>query len=56
MVEIALGSVVSLWLLFGLATGIILAIIVLVTVLFSRDPEQGHNDDDQRGHPYRSRG
>lgn len=41
MVEIALGSVVSLWLLFGLATGIILAIIVLVTVLFSRDLNRG---------------
>jgi len=41
VVELALGSVVSLWLLFGLATGIILAIIVLVTVLFSRDLNRG---------------
>lgn len=37
----AVGSVVSLWLLFGLATGIILAIIVLVGVIFSRDLNRG---------------
>ena len=41
MVELALGSVVSLWLLFGLATGIVLAVIVLVAVLFSRDLNRG---------------
>ena len=41
MLEFALGSVVSLWLLFGLATGIILAVIVLVAVLFSRDLNRG---------------
>jgi hypothetical protein len=39
--ELALGSVVSLWLLFGLTTGIILAVIVLVAVLFSRDLNRG---------------
>ena len=36
-----LGSIVSLWLLFGFATGIILAIIVLVGVIFSRDLNRG---------------
>ena len=41
MLELALGSVVSLWLLFGLATGITLAVIVLVAVLFSRDLNRG---------------
>jgi hypothetical protein len=41
LIEIALGSDVSLWLLFGLTTGIILAIIVLVGVLFSRDLNRG---------------
>ncbi|MDA4133965.1 MAG: hypothetical protein OK441_00135 [Thaumarchaeota archaeon] len=41
MVELVLGSVVSLWLLFGLVTGIILAVIVLVGVLFSRDLNRG---------------
>ncbi|MGA2663538.1 MAG: hypothetical protein ABSF83_01150 [Nitrososphaerales archaeon] len=41
MVELALGSIVSLWLLFGLATGIILAVIVAVGVLFSRDLNRG---------------
>ncbi len=41
MEELALGSVVSLWLLFGLSTGIILAFIVLVAVLFSRDLNRG---------------
>jgi hypothetical protein len=39
--ELVLGSVVSLWLLFGLTTGIILAVIVLVAVLFSRDLNRG---------------
>lgn len=37
----ALGSVVSLWLLFGVTTGIILAIIVLLGVIFSRDLNRG---------------
>jgi hypothetical protein len=41
VVELALGSVVSLWLLFGLATGIVLAVIVLVAVLFTRDLNRG---------------
>jgi hypothetical protein len=41
MVELVIGSVVSLWLLFGLTTGIILAVIVLVGVLFSRDLNRG---------------
>ena len=41
MLELELGSVVSLWLLFGIATGIILAIIVLVGVIFSRDLNRG---------------
>jgi len=34
-------SIVSLWLLFGFATGITLAIIVLVGVIFSRDLNRG---------------
>jgi hypothetical protein len=38
---LALGSIVSLWLFFGLATGIVLAIIVLVGVIFSRDLNRG---------------
>lgn len=37
----ALGSIVSLWLLFGVATGIALAVIVLVGVIFSRDLNRG---------------
>ena len=41
MLPLALGSYVSVWLLFGLATGIILAIIVLVGVIFSRDLNRG---------------
>jgi len=41
MIELAIGSVVSLWLLFGLSTGIILAVIVLVAILFSRDLNRG---------------
>jgi hypothetical protein len=41
MIGLALGSVVSLWLLFGLATGIALAVIVLVAVLFTRDLNRG---------------
>jgi hypothetical protein len=41
MVELVLGSVVSLWLLFGLITGITLAVIVVVAVLFSRDLNRG---------------
>jgi hypothetical protein len=41
LLELELGSVVSLWLLFGIATGIILAIIVLVGVIFSRDLNRG---------------
>ena len=41
MLELSLGSVVSLWLLFGLVTGIALAIIVLVGVIFSRDLNRG---------------
>lgn len=38
---LALGSAVSLWLLFGLLTGIILALIVLLGVIFSRDLKRG---------------
>ena len=41
MIELALGSVVSIWLLFGFATGIVLALIVLVAVLFTRDLNRG---------------
>lgn len=41
MLELALGSVVSLWLLFGIVTGIAIAIIVLVGVIFSRDLNRG---------------
>ena len=41
MIELALGSVVSLWLLFGLMTGITLGVIVLLAVLFSRDLKRG---------------
>lgn len=41
MEGLVLGSVVSLWLLFGLTTGIILAVIVLVAVVFSRDLNSG---------------
>jgi len=41
LLELALGSVVSLWLLFGLVTGIALAIVVLVGVIFSRDLNRG---------------
>jgi hypothetical protein len=41
MIELALGSVVSLWLLFGLMTGITLSVIVLLAVLFSRDLNRG---------------
>lgn len=41
MLPLALGSVASLWLLFGLTTGIILAIIVLAGVIFSRDLNRG---------------
>jgi hypothetical protein len=37
----ALGSIVSLWLLFGVATGIALGVIVLVGVIFSRDLNRG---------------
>lgn len=40
MLELA-GSIVSLWLLFGVATGIALAVIVLVGVIFSRDLNRG---------------
>jgi hypothetical protein len=35
------GPAVSLWLLFGLLTGIILAMIVLIGVIFSRDLKRG---------------
>jgi hypothetical protein len=38
---LVLGSIVSLWLLFGFTTGIVLAIIVLVGVIFSRDLNRG---------------
>ena len=41
MLSLALGSIVSLWLFFGFATGIVLAIIVLVGVVFSRDLNRG---------------
>ena len=41
MLSLALGSIVSLWFSFGFATGIILAIIVLVGVIFSRDLNRG---------------
>ena len=38
---LTVGPAVSLWLLFGLATGIILALIVLISVIFSRDLKRG---------------
>ncbi len=41
MLGLAIGSVVSLWLLFGVATGIALAVIVLLGVIFSRDLSRG---------------
>jgi hypothetical protein len=41
MLGLAVGSIVSLWLLFGVATGIALAVIVLVGVIFSRDLNRG---------------
>jgi hypothetical protein len=41
LLPLVLGSIVSLWLFFGLATGIVLAIIVLVGVVFSRDLNRG---------------
>ena len=38
---LAVGPAVSLWLLFGLVTGIILALVVLLSVIFSRDLRRG---------------
>jgi hypothetical protein len=38
---VALGPTISLWLLFGFATGIFLAIIALLAVIFSRDLKRG---------------
>lgn len=38
---VALGPTISTWLLFGFATGIFLAIIALLAVVFSRDLKRG---------------
>ena len=39
--SLAFGPAASLWLLLGLGTGIILALIVLLGVVFSRDLKRG---------------